>query len=68
MASKTPEGGTGWVPFSIPEDVLLTTRMHLNREGAKKLIELLQDFVDTGSLDLRTSEEKEQDKIKGKDW
>lgn len=34
MASKTPQGGTGWVPYEIPNDVLLTTRMHLNTRGA----------------------------------
>ena len=50
MASKTVAGGTGWVDYPIPEDVLLTTRMHLNQEQAKELITLLQKFVDTGEI------------------
>ena len=50
MASQTPQGGNGWVPFHIPDNVLLTTRMHLNQKQVKKLISVLQHFVDTGEL------------------
>jgi len=50
LASKTPEGGTGWVPYPIPDDVLLTTRMHLNTEMAKKLVVLLNYFIEEGFL------------------
>jgi len=50
MASKTPEGGNGWVPYPIPEDVLLTTRMHLNQKQVKKLLPILQRFVETGEI------------------
>lgn len=50
MASKTPQGGTGWVPYEIPKDVSLTTRMHLNREQAKQLVEALNVFIETGEL------------------
>ena len=50
MASQTPEGGTGWVKYAIPENVLLTTRMHLNREEVSILIIALQHFVDTGEV------------------
>lgn len=50
MASDTPEGGTGWVPYLIPANVHLTNRMHLTREMAKELIDALQVFVDTGNL------------------
>ncbi|WP_072728362.1 hypothetical protein [Paenibacillus sp. NAIST15-1] len=50
LASKTPQGGTGWVPYEIPEDVLLTTRMHLNREQAKELVSALNVFIETGDL------------------
>jgi hypothetical protein len=28
---------TGWVDYPIPNEVLLTTRMHLNRKQVKKL-------------------------------
>lgn len=50
MASRTPEGGVGWVPFHIPDDVNLTTRMHLTREQVAELIPHLQKFVDTGDI------------------
>lgn len=48
MASKTPQGGTGWVPFDIPEDVLLHTRMHLTQEQVKALLPILTYFAETG--------------------
>jgi hypothetical protein len=38
---KTEET-TGWVPYPIPENVSLTTRMHLNREQVAGLIQHLQ--------------------------
>lgn len=56
MASKARAYGvstsdtTGWVPYPIPDEVLLTTRMHLTREQVADLLPLLQHFVDTGEL------------------
>lgn len=50
LASHTPEGGTGWVPYEIPESVLLTTRMHLTREQARELAAQLIYFADNGEL------------------
>lgn len=50
MASKTLEGGTGWVKYNIPDDVLLVSRMHLTREQVKELLPVLQKFVDKGEL------------------
>jgi hypothetical protein len=50
MASKTKEGGIRWVSYPIPNDVLLTTRMHLSREQVNKLLPILQKFVDTGEI------------------
>nr|WP_039810927.1 hypothetical protein [Jeotgalibacillus malaysiensis] len=50
MASKTKEGGTGWVPYHIPEDVSLNTRMHLTREQVEEILPILQSFVETGDL------------------
>jgi hypothetical protein len=41
---------TGWIPYPIPKDVHLSTRMHLNREQVRDLLPLLQKFVDTGEL------------------
>lgn len=50
MASKVVDGGTGWMPYPIPEDVLLSTRMHLTRKQVKKLLPILKKFVRTGEL------------------
>ena len=50
LASKTAEGGTGWVPYSLSEDVLLTTRMHLTRYQAKELSQMLAFFAKTGEV------------------
>lgn len=53
LASKAAELGvkttetTGWVPFPIPEDVSLTTRMHLDRKQVKALIGHLQTWLDS---------------------
>jgi len=38
---------TGWVPFPIPAEVLMTTRMHLNREQVQALINHLQTWLDS---------------------
>ena len=41
---------TGWVEYPIPDQVLITSRMHLTKKQAADLIPLLQKFVDTGEL------------------
>ncbi|NHR07429.1 hypothetical protein HA052_19750 [Chromobacterium haemolyticum] len=41
---------TGWVPYPLPDAVLLTTGMHLTREQVAQLLPILQHFVDTGEL------------------
>lgn len=46
----TTDVKTGWIDYPVPEQVLLTTRMHLNREQVAALLPLLQRFVDTGEL------------------
>ena len=56
MASKTDKGGTGWVPFDIPDDVLLHTRMHLSQTQVKALLPILTHFAETGEM-LRDFEE-----------
>jgi len=40
----------GWVDYKIPEDVLLSTRMHLTQDMVKELIPVLQKFVKTGEI------------------
>ena len=41
---------TGWIPYPIPEEVSINTRMHLSVKQVKKLIPILQRFVDTGKI------------------
>lgn len=36
---------TGWVPYPIPYEVSLTTRMHLTCEQVRELLPYLQKFV-----------------------
>lgn len=50
MESKIKEGGTGWVKYVVPEDVLFHTQMHLDQKQAEQLIKILQKFVDTGEI------------------
>lgn len=40
----------GWVPYPIPDQVLLTTRMHLSREQVAALLPILQRFAANGEL------------------
>lgn len=51
MASKVMKKGTGWVKYPIPDDVVLTTRMHLTRDEVRELLPILIKFVETGELD-----------------
>lgn len=44
LASKTAQGGTGWVPYDVPDDVLMTTRMHLTRKQCWSLALRLLKF------------------------
>lgn len=50
MARDTPQGGNGWVPYEVPDEVSFNTRMHLNQEQVAALIPILQHFVKTGEL------------------
>ena len=49
LGVKTDET-TGWVPYPIPEEVLLSTRMHLTQEMVKELLPALIKFAETGDL------------------
>lgn len=40
----------GWVDYYIPDTVLLSSKIHINQEQAKDIIEVLQRFVDTGEV------------------
>jgi hypothetical protein len=56
MASQAKRFGiettetTGWVPYPIPNEVSLVTRMHLTQKNVKELLPLLEKFVKTGNL------------------
>lgn len=41
---------TGFIPYHIPEEVVMRTRVHIDKKLAKKLIPILQKFIDTGGL------------------
>lgn len=41
---------TGWVPYPVPAEVMLCTRMHLSRDQVSALLPLLQHFVETGEV------------------
>lgn len=50
-APKNPYGEPcGWIDYPIPQEVLLTTRMHLSREQAKQLGLQLLKFAFSGSI------------------
>lgn len=51
----------GWVPYEIPPQVMIPTRMHLTREQVAELIPLLQHFADTGELPTLTEPEPTHD-------
>ena len=51
LGLKLPPGEvSGWMPYPIPDEVLLSTRMHLNRDQVEGLIEHLQHWLDTGEI------------------
>ncbi len=56
MASEAAANGiqtdqtTGWIPYPIPEGVLLTTQMHLTVNRVKELLPILKHFAETGEL------------------
>lgn len=42
---------TGWMPYPIPDEVQIWTRMHLNREQVEGLVERLQQWLATGEFE-----------------
>lgn len=47
----------GWVPYPIPEEVLVTTRMHLERDKVQALVNHLQAWLDsdTGQFTVKAT-------------
>lgn len=42
----------GWVPFPVPEEVHMHTRMHLNREQVAALIRHLQSWLENDTFEV----------------
>lgn len=53
LGLEMPKGEevSGWMPYPIPEQVVLSSRMHLNRSQVQNLVDKLQQWLDSGSLD-----------------
>lgn len=43
----------GWVPFPVPDEVQMHTRMHLNREQVAALIRHLQSWLENDTFEVR---------------
>ena len=43
----TTDATSGWVPYPIPQEVRVTTRMHLEREKVQALVNHLQAWLDS---------------------
>lgn len=49
----------GWVKYPISEKVLLTTRMHLNRDQVTALISMLQNWLDADTFGKAPNDQAE---------
>jgi hypothetical protein len=45
-----PASSVGWQPYPIPDDVFISTSMHLSREQVAGLIVRLQEWLDNGKF------------------
>jgi len=41
---------SGWMPYPVPDEVLMNTRMHLNEQQVRGLIARLQTWLETGDF------------------
>jgi hypothetical protein len=41
---------SGWMPYPIPEEVVISTRMHLSRDQVAGLVDRLQAWIKTGDF------------------
>ena len=48
--SLPPGEVSGWMPYPVPDDVFINTRMHLNEAQVRGLIVRLQTWLDTGDF------------------
>jgi hypothetical protein len=49
---------TGWIPYPVPKQVSMKTRMHLSQRQVKELLPLLNYFAKTGQLPTNMSLKK----------
>lgn len=51
MGLELPPGEvSGWMPYQIPKEVLIHTRMHLNRQQVEELVCQLNQWLQTGKF------------------
>lgn len=41
---------SGWVPYPVHDDVMMTTRMHLNESQVRELVDVLNGWLNNGTL------------------
>ena len=57
LGLKLPPGEvSGYMPYPIPDQVLLSTRMHLDETRVRGLIDRLQTWLDTGCFSSEESD------------
>ena len=51
LGMELPPGEvSGWMPYPVPSDVLMSSRMHLNEAQVRGLIARLQNWLDVGEF------------------
>lgn len=45
-----PYSDCTWKKLEVPNDTVFNTRMHLNQKQVKKLLPILQKFIETGQI------------------
>ena len=67
MASKAKKLGlktnenTGWIPYPIPEEVLISTHMHLTDKMVEDILPSLIEFCITGDIHGQSSKAEKLD-------
>lgn len=51
LGMKVDGDTSGWMPYPIPEEVLIHTRMHLNETQVRGLVERLTLWLETGRIE-----------------
>ena len=52
LGLEIPEGlMNGWMPYKVPEEVLMHTRMHLGEKEVRGLVNKLTKWLETSELD-----------------